>query len=210
MSDSTPDSFEQPFSYNGSKQKVEVIYGPMFSGKTEELIRRLRKAEHAGEQVQAFKPEADTRHGKNGKIVSHGGETYDAHHVTNADDILSCLFSSSSVVGVDEVQFFDSRIISAIRTIVNHDCRVILAGLDLDFKGEIFGYTLDLAALADEHQKLYASCAICGSKAGRTQRLMDGEPARSDNPTVVIGGNEIYEPRCRKHHTVKQGSGNYF
>jgi thymidine kinase len=203
MSDSIPDSFEQPFSCSGSKQKVEVVYGPMFSGKTEELIRRLRKTEHAGEQIQAFKPEADTRHGKNGKIVSHGGETYDAHRVTDADDIFSYLSPSSSVVGIDEVQFFDSRIISVIRTIVSHDCRVILAGLDRNFRGETFGHTLDFVALADKHQKFYASCAICGSKADRTQRLVDGEPAHSDNPTVVIGGNEIYEPRCRKHHIVK-------
>jgi len=204
MTGSIPDSFEQLFSYSGSEQKVEVIYGPMFSGKTEELIRRLREAERTGEQVQAFKPEIDTRHGKGGQIISHGNETYNANSVTDAESILSVWSSTASTVGIDEAQFFDESIISVTTRLVESNCRVIVAGLDLDFRGEPFGSILRLAEVADKSQKLFARCAICGTNADRTQRLVNGKPAHFSDPLVVVGGNETYEPRCRAHHTVRE------
>lgn len=181
--------------------KLEVICGTMFSGKTEELIRRLRRANIARFKVQAFKPQIDRRYHES-KISSHSGWHFDALPVLTSAEILNGLKKDTSVIGIDEAQFLDDDIISVVKRITNKGVRVILAGLDLDFRGETFGSMPELLCLAEEVSKLYAICMTCGGKACRTQRTIDGKPAHFNDPVILVGANEFYEPRCRQHHTV--------
>lgn len=180
---------------------LEVICGSMFCGKTEELIRRLRRARIAKQQVQAFKPGIDDRYDV-AKVTSHSGLDVDAIPVSSSAEILNRLDPKTSVVGVDEAQFFDDGIVDVVEQLAESGLRVIVTGLDTNFRGEPFGMMPVLMARAEEVDKLRAICMVCGEEASRTQRLVNGKPARYDDPIVVVGAQEMYEARCRKHHEV--------
>lgn len=180
---------------------VEVICGSMFCGKTEELIRRLRRARIAKQQVQVFKPAIDSRYNHK-KVTSHSGIDVDAQPVASSQDILNELNAEITVIGIDEVQFFDDGIISVVEQLAEQGLRVIVTGLDMDFRGEPFGCMPQLMARAERVDKLQAICMVCGGAASRTQRLVDGRPAHFNDPIVVVGAQELYEARCREHHEV--------
>jgi len=183
--------------------RIELICGSMFSGKTEELIRRLRRAEIAKQKVRVFKPIIDNRYDKT-RVASHSGIGFDAKPVHTASDILDHVEDDVTVVGIDEVQFFDETLIQVIRKLADErDLRVIMAGLDLDFRAEPFGIMPQLLCEAEYVDKLHAICMICGEEACRTQRLVNDEPAYYDDPIILVGAAEAYEPRCRKHHIVR-------
>ena len=180
---------------------MEVICGSMFCGKTEELIRRLRRAIIAKRHVQVFKPAIDNRYVVE-KVHSHAGMEIDAIPIDDIMDIYKYLKPDTDVIGIDEAQFFSSKIISVAENLVNNGIRVIFAGLDTDFRGEPFGSMPALMARAERVDKLHAICMVCGEDASRTQRLVDGKPAHYDDPLVIVGTSEMYEARCRKHHIV--------
>ncbi len=180
---------------------VEVITGPMFSGKTEEFIRRLRRAVIARQKVQVFKPAIDVRYGE-GKVTSHAGDEFQARPIERIADVWTHLDEDTTVVGIDEAQFFDQEITEVVQRLADRGLRVILAGLDMDFRGEPFGPMPTLLAQADRVDKLQAICMVCGGPATRTQRLVNGQPAHYHDPVVIVGAAELYEPRCREHHIV--------
>jgi len=173
----------------------------MFSGKSEELIRRVKRAVIARRNVQVFKPIIDDRFGVE-VVRSHDGDTYVARPVRWSEEIPGLLRSETTVVGIDEVQFFDPGLINVVRALVSDGRRVICAGLDLDFRGEPFGPVPSLLALAERVDKLEAICVVCGEPATRTQRIVNGVPAFYDEPIIVIGAKEAYEARCRTCHEV--------
>jgi len=181
--------------------RIEVITGSMFCGKTEELIRRLRRASIARRKVQVFKPIIDDRYAY-AQVASHAGSSFEAQPVASASEILPLLNEDTDVVGIDEAQFFGDDLISLVRQLADQGIRVILTGLDQDFRGEPFGPMPALMALAEEVDKLHAICMVCGEPASRTQRLVDGQPARYDDPIIIVGASEMYEARCRQHHIV--------
>ena len=181
--------------------RLEVITGPMFCGKTDELIRRLRRATIAKQQVQVFKPGFDIRYSTE-KVTSHAGNEYDALPIDSAGEIPVHLTEGATVVAIDEAQFFDHQIVPVVQDLVDQGIRVIVAGLDMDFRGEPFGQLPILMAQAEMVDKLHAICMTCGDKGTRTQRLVDGKPAYYDDPVVIVGASELYEARCRKHHQV--------
>lgn len=180
---------------------IELICGSMFSGKTEEMIRRLRRAIIAKQKVQVFKPKIDIRHSE-GKVTSHAGLDFEAVPVNDSQELLNKIDASTTVVGVDEAQFFDEGIVDAIDTLAENGMRVIVTGLDMDFRGEPFGFVPQIMACAEKVDKLHAICMVCGEPASRTQRLVNGKPAKYDDPIVIVGAAELYEARCRKHHEV--------
>jgi thymidine kinase len=180
---------------------IEVITGSMFCGKTDELIRRLRRATIARQKVQVFKPAIDDRYTVE-KVTSHAGSEFSAIPIQSAAQILERLEASTTVVGVDEAQFFDADIIPITEQLANRGIRVIVAGLDTDFRGEPFGPIPVLMAKAEVVDKLHAICMVCGEPACRSQRLVNGKPARYHDPVVIVGAAELYEARCRKHHEV--------
>ena len=182
---------------------IEVITGSMFCGKTEETIRRLRRATIAKQKVQVFKPQIDDRYSED-KVTSHAGHNFDAMPIQKASDIIESLDTDTTVVAIDEAQFFDDHIISISQKLADNGIRVIIAGLDTDFRGEPFGPMPILMSKAEHVDKLHAICVICGEDASRTQRLVDGSPARYDDPVVIVGAAELYEARCRKHHQVPE------
>ncbi len=181
--------------------RVEVICGSMFSGKTEELIRRVRRATIAKQKVQVFKPAIDLRYSVK-RVTSHDGQDFDALPVSEALEIENSLEPDTTVVAIDEAQFLDAAIEQVVENLANRGIRVILAGLDTDFRGEPFGSMPNLMCRADDVQKLHAICMICGEEATRTQRLVDGQPAQYDDPIIMVGAEEVYEARCRDHHIV--------
>lgn len=180
---------------------IEVICGSMFSGKTEELIRRLRRAEIARQRVQVFKPEIDNRYSSTA-IASHNGLKIEAIPVRGCDEIRSLLAPDVEVVAVDEVQFFAEEIVDLCNELADQGKRVICAGLDMDFRGVPFGPIPQLLAIAEQVDKLQAICVVCGHPASRTQRLIEGVPACYEDPVVLVGAMEVYEARCREHHEV--------
>lgn len=180
---------------------VEVICGSMFSGKTEELLRRLRRAVIARQQVQLFKPAVDNRYGVN-TVASHNGLKWEGIVVSDAADILANLHPQTTVVAIDEVQFFGDDVVGLCNDLAGRGLRVIVAGLDTDFRGEPFGPIPTLMAEAESVDKIHAICMRCGGEASRTQRLIDGKPAFYDDPVVLIGASESYEARCRDCHAV--------
>jgi thymidine kinase len=184
---------------------IEVICGSMFSGKSEELIRRIKRAKIARQTVQAFKPKLDDRYHASA-VVSHNGNQAEAIAVENAAQILLHLDDATEVVAIDEVQFFDPSILEICRSLADQGKRVIVAGLDQDFRGEPFGPTPHLLAIAEYVTKLQAICSVCGSPASRTQRLINGKPAGYDDPVILVGADESYEPRCRHCHDVPLGT----
>jgi thymidine kinase len=173
---------------------LEVVCGPMFSGKSEELIRRLRRAEIAGRRTLIVKPQVDDRYDVT-YVVSHSGARLRAVAAESAADVLR-LSEGYEVVGVDEAQFFDEGIVAAVETMVARGARVVAAGLDTDFRHEPFGAMPTLLALAEFVDKLQAVCHRCGGPATRTQRLVDGEPAPFAGETIQIGALDSYEARC--------------
>ncbi len=180
---------------------IEVVCGSMFSGKTDELIRRLRRAMIARQKVQVFKPSIDVRYAVE-KVTSHAGADFEAIPVGKSSDILGKLDADTTVVGIDEAQFFDNGIIELTSQLAERGIRVLVAGLDQDFRGEPFGPMPALMAKAEHVDKIQAICMVCGDPASRSQRLINGKPARYDDPVVIVGASEMYEARCRKHHEV--------
>ncbi len=180
---------------------IEVICGSMFSGKTDELIRRLVRARIAKQKVQVFKPAIDVRYAVE-KVTSHTGADFDAIPVEQSLEILGRIEKETTVVGIDEAQFMDTEIVKVAQELAEHGTRVLVAGLDMDFRGEPFGPMPILLSKAERVDKLHAICMICGDEASRTQRLVNGKPARYDDPVVIVGASELYEARCRLHHEV--------
>ena len=180
---------------------IEVVCGSMFSGKTDELIRRLVRATIAKQKVQVFKPAIDIRYAVE-KVASHTGSTFDAIPVEKAAEIRSKLDKDTTVVGIDEAQFFDPEVVAVAQELAARGVRVLIAGLDTDFRGEPFGSMPVLMSEAEHVSKLHAICMVCGDDASRTQRLVNGKPARYDDPVVIVGASELYEARCRQHHEV--------
>jgi thymidine kinase len=180
---------------------IELVCGSMFSGKTEELIRRLKRAEIAKQKVQVFKPALDDRYHA-AKVSSHSGSYYEATVVQDTSEIAAQVEDDTDVVAIDEVQFFDWSVAELCDRLANEGRRVILAGLDMDFRGEPFGPMPLLMAQAEAVDKLQAICMVCGAPASRTQRLIDGQPANYDDPVIMVGASEVYEARCRRHHEV--------
>ncbi|MFH1831959.1 MAG: thymidine kinase [bacterium] len=182
------------------KGSLEVVCGSMFSGKTEELMRRLKRAEFAKQKVLTIKHYIDVRKSHT-CIVSHDGKERAAFPIgqndTGIEQILELASSDIDVVGIDEVQFFPSSIVSIVSYLVQHGKRVIVAGLDLDFRGEPFGTTPILMSLADKVTKLKAVCVVCAQEAHHTQRLINGKAANYDDPIILVSGTEYYEARCR-------------
>ncbi len=181
---------------------LELICGSMFSGKTEELLRRIRRAQIARKKLQVFKPIIDHRYGIR-RVASHTGIAWEhVYAVTDSASLLAAVLPETEVVAIDEVQFFDDDMINVCDALADAGKRVIAAGLDQDFRGEPFGPMPKLMALAESVDKLQAICVVCGAPASRTQRLIDGRPARIDDPVILVGGSESYEARCRACHEV--------
>jgi len=181
---------------------LEVVCGPMFSGKSEELIRRLRRAEIAGQRALIVKPQIDDRYDI-GHVVSHAGAKMRAVAVSRPEDIPG-LAQGYDVIGVDEVQFFAADIVLVIDVLVERGARVVAAGLDQDFRGRPFGAMPELLCRAELVDKLQAVCHRCGGPATMTQRLVDGYPAPADGETIVVGALDSYEARCRACHEIAE------
>jgi thymidine kinase len=180
---------------------IEIVCGSMFSAKAEELIRRVRRAVIARQQVQVFKPILDDRYSAE-KVSSHDGLHWDALAVGTANEILNLVRDGTDVVAIDEAQFFDWAIVDVCEQLAQRGKRVIITGLDMDFRGEPFGPMPVLMAQAEMVDKLQAICAVCGAPASRTQRLINGMPANYDDPQILVGANEVYQARCRHCHEV--------
>lgn len=191
-------------------ERLTVVSGSMFSGKTDELIRLIGRAEHGAKKVQVFKPMVDDRWGAKNTIKSHSGAEHDATPVGSSLDILENLKEKLDVVFVDEIQFFDKQVVDVVEELLNRDIEVVVAGLPLDFRGEEFGEMPALLARADDISRLTAICKCpeddgdhtCGEEATRTQRFIDGNPSSYYDPVVQIGGKESYAARCPDHHYV--------
>jgi thymidine kinase len=177
----------------GHHGAIEVVCGPMFSGKTEELIRRVKRAQIAKQRVQIFKPAIDVRYDET-KVVSHSSQEIHSEPVESSIEILMKLKDHTRIVAIDEVQFFDEDIVKVVTKLANRGYRVICAGLDLDYRGIPFGPMPMLLALADNVQKIQAICTVCGAPATRSQRLSDS------TDTVLLGETDKYEARCRAHY----------
>lgn len=190
---------------NQQKGSIEVICGSMFSGKSEELIRRVRRAQFAKQRVIVFKPQLDKRYSEEA-VVSHNGTSLFAIPIEQSSDVYAHIHTGLDIVAIDEAQFFDNGIVEVVQKMANNGLQVIIAGLDQNFRGEPFGSMPTLMAIAEELTKLHAVCTVCGAPASRTQRLINGEPAGYDDPLILVGAEEAYEARCRHHHIVPQGS----
>lgn len=189
--------------YHGTRSgSIEVIAGVMFSGKSEELIRRVRRALIARRNVQAFKSHLDERYGGMQRVSSHDGQSFEATPISNPTELMALVRPETEIVAIDEAQFLDVGIVDVVTTLANRGVRIILAGTDTDFRGEPFGPMAELMAVAEMVDKLRAICMVCGELACRNQRLVDGRPAPYDAPTIQVGGHEAYEARCRHCHRV--------
>ncbi|TDT62370.1 thymidine kinase [Fonticella tunisiensis] len=180
---------------------IEMIVGPMYSGKSEELIRRIKRAKIAKQRVQVFKPVIDDRYSKT-DVVSHNGDKEEAVCIGSSSEILQLIKADTDVIAIDEVQFFDMGIVDVCKRLADKNKRVICAGLDMDFRGEPFGPVPVLLSIAEFIDKIQAICVVCGNPATRTQRLINGKPAKYSDPIVLVGAQEAYEARCRKCHIV--------
>jgi thymidine kinase len=181
---------------------LEVICGVMFSGKSEELIRRVRRAIIARQRALVFKSHLDARYAGLYSVTSHDGSQLEAIPIDTATEILRHVRKGTHMVAIDEVQFLDEAVIEVVTSLAQQGIRVAMAGTDTDFRGEPFGPMGDLMAVAEQVTKLQAICVRCGDLACRNQRLIDGKPARYDSPTIMVGGQESYEARCRHCHQV--------
>lgn len=180
---------------------IEVICGSMFSGKSEELIRRIRRCHFAKQKVAVFKPKIDNRYSKV-NVVTHNGSSTPAIAISSVKQIYGYIREDVDVIAMDEVQFFEPEIVDVVTDLADKGYRVILAGLDQDFRGEPFGPMPQLLSIAEDITKLQAVCTVCGAPASRTQRLIDGKPASYYDQIILVGASESYEPRCRLHHEV--------
>ncbi len=187
--------------YANKKGWVEVITGPMFAGKTEELIRRVKRMEYAKKHYLIFKPAIDNRYSKT-EVVSHNKKALEAISISHGSDIKRHIKKETQAIVIDEVQFFDESLLKYVQEFASEGYRVICAGLDTDFRGEPFGVIGPLMAIAESVTKLTAICSVCGEEATRTQRIIDGMPAYYDDPTILVGANDSYEARCRCCHEV--------
>jgi thymidine kinase len=185
---------------------IEIVCGSMFSGKTEELIRRVRRAKIARQKVQVFKPAIDTRYADR-EVTSHNGLQVEAVPVKNTAQVRDLIDQDTTVVALDEVQFFDDDVVELCEELADRGVRVIVAGLDMDFRGVPFGPVPALVARAENVQKLQAICVVCGGPASRTQRIINGQPAAYDDPVILVGADEAYEARCRGCHEVRGDTG---
>lgn len=181
---------------------IEIIAGVMFSGKSEELLRRVRRALIARRKVQVYKSHLDERYGGLFRVSSHSGIEFEAVPVDSAGEIMRLTRPDTELVAIDEAQFLDADILEVVTTLADRGVRVLVAGTDTDFRGEPFGMMGSLMAIAEQVDKLSAICVVCGDLACRNQRLVDGKPARYDSPTIQVGGSEAYEARCRRCHRV--------
>ena len=181
---------------------IEVIAGVMFSGKSEELIRRVRRAMIARKKVQVFKSHLDERYQGLYAVSSHDGRSVEAIPIDSSIQIAQQLNALADVIAIDEAHFLDAGIVPLVRSFAARGLRVIIAGTDTDFRGEPFGAMPQLMADAELVDKLHAICVICGGPACRNQRIIDGRPAGYDSPTIMVGGRESYEARCRHCHQV--------
>ncbi len=187
---------------------IEVIAGVMFSGKSEELIRRVRRAMIAKKKVQVFKSHLDERYQGLYAVSSHDGRSVEAIPIDSSMQIAQQLNTLADVIAIDEAQFLDAGIVPLVRSFAVRGLRVIIAGTDTDFRGEPFGAMPQLMADAELVDKLHAICVICGGPASRNQRIIDGRPATYDSPTIMVGGRESYEARCRHCHQVPHADDN--
>ena len=181
---------------------IEVIAGVMFSGKSEELLRRVRRAMIARKRVQLFKSHLDDRYAGLFAVSSHDGRTASAVPIDSSAQISSRLDPTAQVIAIDEAQFLDAGIVDLATSLASRGRRVILAGTDTDFRGEPFGPMPQLMAVAEVVDKLHAICVLCGGPASRNQRLIGGQPAGYDSPTIMVGAADSYEARCRACHQV--------
>jgi thymidine kinase len=181
---------------------IEVISGVMFSGKSEELLRRVRRAVLARKTVQVFKSHLDERYGGLGSVSTHDGGQLPSEPVGSSLELMARIHAATTVVAVDEVQFMDMGLVDVANTLADRGVRVILAGTDMDFRGSPFGPVPTLLAIAEKVDKLQAICVRCGQLATRNQRLINGRPAPAEGPTIQVGGTESYEARCRRCHEV--------
>lgn len=184
---------------NPFSSQLEIICGPMFSGKTEELIRRVRRAQIARQKVQIFKPALDTRYSEE-KVVSHSSLEINAQPVKSATDIFGLIKDSTRVIAIDEVQFFDLEVVAIAAKLARRGYRVICAGLDLDYLGRPFGPMPYLLAIADNVTKVQAICTVCGAPASKSQRITQ------DDSKVLLGANESYEARCNNHFDLEDSA----
>jgi thymidine kinase len=182
---------------------IEIVCGSMFCGKTEELIRRVRRAQIARQKVQVFKHSLDARYAER-EVASHNGMQLEATPVESTSQLQAMIEPDTTVVAVDEGQFFDDGLEPLCERLAHGGVRVIVAGLDMDFRGEPFGPMPQLMARAERVDKLQAICVVCGGPASHTQRLIDGRPAAYDDPVIMVGANEVYQARCRGCHEVEQ------
>lgn len=183
---------------------IECICGSMFSGKSEELLRRIKRGVIAKQKVLLFKPSIDNRYDEN-RVSTHNGNSYDSISIEKSSDILNFVKDTNyDIIGIDEIQFFDNDIVKIINKLANDGIRVIVAGLDMDFKAEPFHPMPEIMAISEMVTKLHAVCNKCGKEASRSQRLINGKPAKYDDPIVVIGASESYEARCRHCHEIER------
>ncbi|MFA5560146.1 MAG: thymidine kinase [Acholeplasmataceae bacterium] len=180
---------------------IEVVCGPMFAGKTEELIRRIRRLEYAKQSVLVFKPKIDTRYSEN-EIISHNMSRNPSIVIQNSEEIYDYVKEDTDAVVIDEAQFFDDGIVQIIENLADQGKRIIVGGLDRNFRGEPFGPMPQILARAEFVTKLTAICVKSGLPATRTQRIINGKPAHYNDPTVLVGAKESYEPRSRHYHEV--------
>ena len=183
---------------------IECICGSMFSGKSEELLRRIKRGVIAKQKVLLFKPSIDNRYDEN-RVSTHNGNSYDSISIEKSSDILNFVKDTKyDIIGIDEIQFFDNDIVKIINKLADDGIRVIVAGLDMDFKAEPFHPMQEIMAISEMVTKLHAVCNKCGKEASRSQRLINGKPAKYDDPIVVIGASESYEARCRHCHEIER------
>ncbi len=180
---------------------IELITGPMFAGKTEELIRRIKRLQYAKKNIIVFKPAIDDRYSDD-NVISHDKNKTQSINIQSSAEVLKHVTHETDVVAIDEVQFLDEGIVEVIDYLANQNKRVILSGLDMDFRGEPFSMMPRLLSMSEFVTKLSAVCVECGQPATRTQRIIDGKPAKYLDPIVLIGAEESYEARCRHCHRV--------
>ncbi|MFA7561618.1 MAG: thymidine kinase [Candidatus Izemoplasmatales bacterium] len=180
---------------------IEVITGPMFAGKTEELIRRVKRLEYAKQNILVFKPVIDNRYATN-EVVSHDHSRTKSINISKANEIIQYVDENTNVVAIDEVQFLDEEAVDICEYLADKGIRVIVSGLDRNFRGEPFSFMPKLLALAEYVTKLSAICVKCHTPATRTQRIINGKPANFNDPIILVGAQDSYEARCRECHEV--------
>lgn len=183
--------------------KLELIVGPMFAGKTEELIRKVRRATYAKKSVVIFKPLMDTRYAED-YVVSHNQDKVKAINVESSNDIVNYCNENQGIdiIAIDEVQFIKGDVVEDLKNLADEGYHVICSGLNTDFRDEPFGFMSELIAISDSVSVISAICVICGNDATKTQRLIENKPANYNDPIILLGQAESYEARCRKHHIV--------